>query len=300
MVINSQPSDKTVCEGENTFFEVTATGDNLVYKWQKNGVDLNDAGNIFGSRSSILIIQNTTISDQGVYRCNVTGSCNNILTNPSNLTVNALPGAAGAISGDNVICQGDNNVLYVVPAISNATSYVWNVPYGATIVSGAGTRSIQVDFSTVALSGVVSVHGVNGCGSGPESPVFPVTVNSIPLANAGPDQTLCLNTATFNANVTAFGTWTKLSGLASIVNPNLPNSTVSNLGQGTNLFVWTVYRKRMCGNRLSCNYKQDSPCECRNRSDHLFTYFQPECKYSCCGTGKLVSYFGRWSFKQCQ
>lgn len=241
-VISSQPSDKTVCEDENTFIEVNATGDNLVYQWQKDGLNLTDAGNIFGSQSSILIIQNTTLADQGVYRCNVSSTCNSLLTNTSNLTVNALPGAAGPISGDNVICQGTKGVLYVVPAISNATSYEWTLPYDATIVSGAGTRSIVVNYSTSSLSGVVSVRGINGCGSGSESPALAVTVNNISIAAAGADQTLCSNTATLNGNVPVFGSgqWTTLSGLALIANPNNPTSPVSNLGQGSNLFVWTV------------------------------------------------------------
>jgi gliding motility-associated-like protein len=240
VVVFFAPSDKTVCEGENSFFEVNTTGDNLLYQWQKDGVNLSDAGNIFGSNSSILIIQNTTIANQGVYRCIITGYCNNIFTNPSSLSVNALPGIAGVISGDNVVCQGEKNVLFVAPVISNATSYLWDLPYGASIAGGNGTRSIQVDFSKVALSGTVSVHGVNGCGNGTESPLFGVTVNPTPQAGAGPDQTLCANATTFNADLTAFGTWTKLSGLATISNPNLPNSAVTNLGQGNNIFVWTV------------------------------------------------------------
>ena len=239
-VVNTQPPNKTVCEGENSFFEVIATGENLLYQWQKNGINLIDAGNIFGSNSSVLIIQNTTIADQGVYRCNLTGDCNTVLTNPSNLTVNRLPGSAGIISGTSVVCQGVKNVLFVVPDIPGADSYVWSLPYGSVIVSGAGTRSIQVNFANNALSGVVSVHGINGCTSGTESPLFPVTVNPIPVANAGADQTLCSASTNFNANLTAFGTWTKISGLATIASPNLPNSPVTDLGQGDNLFVWTV------------------------------------------------------------
>ncbi len=86
-VINSQPGDKAVCEGEDAFFEVKATGDNLFYQWQKNGTNLSDGGNIFGSGSSVLIIQNTTIADKGVYRCLVTGSCNYMLTSPANLNI---------------------------------------------------------------------------------------------------------------------------------------------------------------------------------------------------------------------
>ena len=239
--LTSQPVNKSICEGENAFFEVTAVGDNLLYQWEKDGVPVSDNGiTIFGSNSSVLTIQNTTISNQGVYRCLVTGSCNSVLSNPANLAVNPLPGPAGSITGDNVICQSEKNVLYVVPEITNATSYVWTLPYGAAIVSGSGTRSILVDFSKSSTSGIVSVHGMNACGNGPESPLLTVTVNSIPVANAGPDQILCTDATTFNANITIFGVWTRISGMATIADPDLPNSTVTGLGQGTNSFVWTV------------------------------------------------------------
>lgn len=240
VVIRNQPSDKTACEGENTYLEVTATGDNMLYQWQKDGIDIHDAGNISGTGSSILIIGNATVADQGVYRCNITGDCNTILSNTSNLSINALPGAAGIISGSNTVCQGSKSVLYVVQEIPDATSYVWEVPYGATIVNGLGTRSVQVDYANNSLSGVVTVHGVNNCGSGAASPALAVTVNHIPVAAAGPDQIICSGTTTFNANSTIYGTWTRLSGLATIANPNISNSSVTNIGQGNNLFLWTV------------------------------------------------------------
>lgn len=236
----SQPSNVTVCQGENAFFNVSATGDNLVYQWQRNGVNLSDAGNIVGSQSSVLIIQNATTADQATYRCLITNLCNTQLTNTATLIVNSFPDAAGIITGSSAICQGSNNILYVVPAIANATGYVWSLPYGASIVSGAGTRSVLVNFSAEALSGVVSVHGNNSCGNGAESPLFTVTVNQIPTADAGPDQTICSATTTLNANVTAFGTWSLLSGLATISNPNLPNTPVNNIGQGRNVFLWSV------------------------------------------------------------
>ena len=37
--------------------------------------------------------------------------------------------------------------IYSVPATSDATSYVWTVPAGATIVSGQGTNSIAMSFN---------------------------------------------------------------------------------------------------------------------------------------------------------
>jgi hypothetical protein len=64
--------------------------------------------------------------------------------------------------------------------IANAVSYNWVLPAGATLVSGANTNSITVDFATNAVSGVIKVNGMNDCGSGAVSPNFNLVVNPLP------------------------------------------------------------------------------------------------------------------------
>ncbi|HBH83939.1 MAG TPA: hypothetical protein DDY34_09050, partial [Bacteroidales bacterium] len=194
-----------MCAGENAFFNVGASGYNLTYRWQKDGVNLTDVGNIAGSFTSTLVITNATTADAGVYRCYLDGECNDILTGTANLTVNAVPDAAGTVTGATSLCQGTRGVLYTVPAIANATTYVWSLPYNATIVSGAGTRSITVDYLPGSTSGVVSVHGFNACADGPESAALAVTVNAMPTAIAGPDQILCTDATSFAATTPPFG-----------------------------------------------------------------------------------------------
>ncbi|MBK7212176.1 MAG: T9SS type A sorting domain-containing protein [Bacteroidales bacterium] len=96
-----------------------------------------------------------------------------------NVTVHPAPAAAGAITGTPVLCAGTNGVTYSVGAITNATSYTWTLPTGATIASGANTNSITVNFASNAVSGVVSVSGTNACGNGASSS-YTVTVFPIP------------------------------------------------------------------------------------------------------------------------
>lgn len=245
VIITGQPENMVVCENQNAYFEVRASGFNLSYQWQKDGVNIDDvAGHISGTNSSVLVITNAAFGDRGVYRCQVTGDCNTILTNTANLTVNLLPAPAGAVTGSTLICQGATRVLYVVPAIANASSYVWTIPYGAVITGGTGTRSIEVSYPVGSISGIVSVHGVNDCADGAESPALPVTVNPIPLADAGPDQILCADNTTLAADATGYvpgsGIWTKLSGQGNITNPDMPNSGLTDIGQGENIFMWTV------------------------------------------------------------
>jgi hypothetical protein len=96
------------------------------------------------------------------------------------VTVNPLPDPAGTITGPNEVCSGSSGVVYSVTSIANATGYTWTVPTGVNIVAGANTRSITVDFTPTAASGIITVMGTNSCGNGIVSPSFAVTVNPIP------------------------------------------------------------------------------------------------------------------------
>ncbi len=88
-----------------------------------------------------------------------------------------LPLAAGNISGANNVCNGQNNVTYIVPPITNATYYTWTIPTGATGYSS--TNSITVNFGSSAVSGDISVTGTNPTGNGP-SASYTIMVNPIP------------------------------------------------------------------------------------------------------------------------
>jgi hypothetical protein len=93
------------------------------------------------------------------------------------------PASAGTITGPsgNYVCAGQSTVSFTVEPITNAVSYHWIVPQGATIVGGVNTNSILVDFSDYAISGDVSVYGSNVCGVGQSSSVF-VSVLAPPAA----------------------------------------------------------------------------------------------------------------------
>ncbi len=99
-----------------------------------------------------------------------------------NVTVNPLPVAPGVVTGTASVCAGATGVAYSVAAVTGATGYAWTLPVGATIASGAGTRSITVNFGATAVSGTITAAAQNACGDGPSSPAFPVVVNSLPSA----------------------------------------------------------------------------------------------------------------------
>ncbi len=116
-----------------------------------------------------------------------------------NVTVSSLPSAPGIISGAIQVITGQTGVGYSVSPIANATGHSWSLPAGATLVSGNGTNSIVVDFSVNAVSGDISVHGINACGNGVESQalniqVIPAIV-SLENVSMGSGQNSCFNAA---------------------------------------------------------------------------------------------------------
>jgi len=107
------------------------------------------------------------------------GSGAGIWSRPLNTLI--LPENAGIVSGDTIVCRGQNSVIYTVDPIPYATSYLWTLPTGATGTSN--THSIVVNYGNSAISGNITVKGHNSVGNGTLS-TLPITVNYLP-ANAG-------------------------------------------------------------------------------------------------------------------
>ena len=136
--------------------DVPDTVSNFNYLWSNNSNAKN-------------IIVNPTISS--TYYCTVSngiGTCRDSVK----VTVNtSIPSAPLTIYGSTDVCSSvaSNSVSapvrYYVRKVTNATSYNWTVPTGATIVSGQGDTAIDVTFNSSFVSGVISVKSVNGCGS---------------------------------------------------------------------------------------------------------------------------------------
>lgn len=92
------------------------------------------------------------------------------------MTVKPLPEQAGAITGSDTVCRGDAGVHFRVAGIPNASEYIWSLPPGAEITDGYFTPEILVNFSDTASSGNISVYGINDCGEGRISQLFPLVV----------------------------------------------------------------------------------------------------------------------------
>lgn len=119
------------------------------------------------------------------------GTCYSTTSAPFAVNVSSTPEAAGNISGNQIVCEGDQAVVYTVAPIAGADSYTWTVPTGVVITSGANTNSITVNFAAGSTSGIFTVFASNDCGVGGVSNPLAVDIAPLP-GNAGvidgPDQ----------------------------------------------------------------------------------------------------------------
>jgi hypothetical protein len=155
--------------------------------------------------------------------------------NPSTLSIKAAPSMPGAVTGlVNGVC-GRTNVAYSISAVAGATAYTWTLPAGATIVSGQGTTTVYVNFSSTFGSGNICVMAKNSCSSSGGSCI---AVSSYPAA-VGPVSgltTVCAKQKSVTYSVSPVAgatsyTWT------------VPSQATITSGQGTNSVVVTFASK---------------------------------------------------------
>ena len=129
---------------------------------------------------------------------------------PSNLT----------ISGDDVVCFGEDGVQYNAAPAGGGFTYTWTVPTG-TSLTGQGTDQITVDFGTAAAGNkIISVQGNNnGCLGAIDE--FDVAVRALPTGQSidGAISVCASSNSLYTAdpnNITSTYSWSIVSGPATI------------------------------------------------------------------------------------
>jgi hypothetical protein len=140
-----------------------------------------------------------------LYRCVIdTNGTYAYTSNSASLTVTPPPGTTGNINGDANVCYQKSGVSYSISAVSNATSYIWTVPSGASIVSGQGSRSIIVNFGS--NSGNITVTPSNTCFAGTTKSKSVTVESQMTNPVVGSNQNICYNTAPSSITITSVPT----------------------------------------------------------------------------------------------
>ncbi len=205
-----------------------------------------------------------------VYEYNSNGSActNNYLLTSGTTSASTLntPPTLNAIGNPSAICQssglqtvnlsgigtgsaGETQTLSVT-AVSNNTALIPNPTVSYISPSAIGSLSytpVAGQYGTAVITVTVNDGASN---NNTTQQTFTVTVSQQPtISNAGPDQTICVGTATLAANAPTVGTgtWSVFNTtnpsitVANLGNVNTPNTTLNGLGAGDVVTLrWTI------------------------------------------------------------
>ncbi|MBN9293624.1 MAG: gliding motility-associated C-terminal domain-containing protein, partial [Flavobacteriia bacterium] len=183
------PSNSSVCQGDQVI--LTATG-GVNYTWTP-ATGLNTAT---GATVTATPSATTTYIVTGASSAGCTG------TSQAVVTVNSYPNLT--VSPDVTVCLGTPVTL----TASGAATYTWSPTTGLTSGSGATVTANPSATTTYTVSATS-----NGCTS---TESVTVTVNPLPVVNAGPDQTVCQGSkVTLNATGAVSYSWS--DGVTNLV-----------------------------------------------------------------------------------
>jgi len=187
-VAGTAVANSPICSGTNSSVSLSGYTGNIQWQKSTNGTSgwINVSGGS-GATTSTYTTPNLTATTYYRVAVSQTGYTT-VYSNVVSVVVNTVPGAAGSISGVASVCKGQSVETYSVADISNAESYIWTLPSGATGTSL--TNSITVTFGALAVSGNITVKGHNTCGNGSVS-TKAITVHNAPVVDLGDDITTC-------------------------------------------------------------------------------------------------------------
>ncbi|WP_026837759.1 T9SS type A sorting domain-containing protein [Gillisia sp. JM1] len=253
----------TVCSGNTGLtYTIPAIANATSYQWSlPNGWN---TPSLTTTTNSII----ATAGSSGNITVVAINSCEDSSTS-ANFAVSATSGAPvtpGVITTNltaNAICPPATGITFNIPTIAGATNYIWTLPSGWEITSGAGTSAIVIRVNASAATtnnASVSVKAENICGQSANANISGIAVASHVAVNAGPDQLVCKISGAINiAGTYSFGSsnanlkpkWSS-SGSGSFGSDSketttyLPSSADLSLGQVT-LTLTTDAPSGACG-----------------------------------------------------
>ncbi len=235
----------TICAGSPANLSIAITDGTAPYTIELNngiGVINNyNSGDVIAVNPMTNTIYNLIGNVTDANGCSVAGSGTatvQVVNNPDvTLTVNPP---------NTTVCSG-SSINILVDNSENGHSYQLRndaddsnigtpvIGTGGQISLPTGVLTADTDFNIAVDNGTCPVAELNNKAS--------VTVSVITVSNAGTSQTICADNYTLSSNaVTAgeTGEWTRASGTGIFANVNDPNTTVTGLGLGDNVFQWTI------------------------------------------------------------
>jgi gliding motility-associated-like protein len=201
IVITTQPTSSTICNGVTTTLTTAATGNpTITYQWQRETTPLvwtnvTNTGGYSGATTATLSVNTTGNFGAGNYRCLVSGlAVNDAITSTAIITINPLP-AAPTTTGNS---RCGNGIVTLNAAGGTAGQYRWyTVATGGTAIAGQTNAGYTTPALTVTTNYYVAIN--NGICEGART-IVTATINPIPTAPTTTGNSRCGNGAvTLNA-----------------------------------------------------------------------------------------------------
>ena len=283
--ITQQPINKIICTGDNTTFDVTATGTGLTYQWQgsmnnSTWTNLTNTSYYTGVTTPSLILTGVNGGVFEYYRCIITGTCAPVVVSSSaSIEVRLLPTITLQPS-DKQICEGQN-ASFSIGAGGSLITYQWQVSTnnGSTWanVSNAGVYGGTNTFNLTIANAPVSMNNnkyrclINGaCTPSLTSSEATLTVNSPVVITTNPvaSTTLCSGSSTsFTVGATGTGltyqwyqsngnNWVAMTNGGSYSGTNTSTLNINNISVsgGSKTFIY------YCVITGTCNLKTSTVC----------------------------------------
>lgn len=249
-----------LCQGPGAL-SATVSGGTAVYQWQSSTITnpcVAGIGFCGGSPFTVAgppvttwttFATGSTVTLPGTYPIQIIDGSGTTITIANAAAYAALapcsgcaPLTANITAQVNVACFGASTGSFNASTTGGASPWDYTLMNGATTVATftnvAGTQAFT---GLPAGTYTLNILDNNGC---PGTATITITQPAGPTttATAGTDQTVCGTTATLAGNTATIGTgaWTLVSGTGTITNSSLPNSGVTGLGVGPNVFQWTI------------------------------------------------------------
>jgi hypothetical protein len=168
--------------GVNATYSVTAVANVDSYTWTlPAGVT-----NVAGQGTNTITFRYPAGFTSGSVSVTATNGCGT--SGARSLSITRLtPATPGNIDVINTSGCPNRVYTYSVSGLpGNATSLEWSVPTGGTIVSGQGTISIAVSYTSGVIDGAVTVRSINNCGASS----YKYSIVKLAPCPAGPATTL--------------------------------------------------------------------------------------------------------------
>ena len=228
---NPTATPGTICAGENVQLDAIASGGSGTYTYTWTSIPAGFTSSVANPTANPAV--NTT------YLVEVSDGSATVNSQVT-VTVNALP-IAPAVTSPVTYCQNET----AAPLTATGTGLLWY-----TTATG-GTGSTTAPTPSTATSGNTSywVSQTNGSCEGPRAEIV-VTVNALPIVNAGIDATIPGGTSTsLNATVTGTGPFTySWTPAAQLVNASIEDPTTVNLATTTTFTLIATSTASSCSN----------------------------------------------------